>query len=257
MCRGHRLQRRCCSAEYFRIFQAIGDAQNILMGSYYEDILHGDRLKRCYELAPPRIQQYLTAEIQYVVKYIRPNCWLLELGCGYGRVLQPLAKKATLAVGIDTSHASLKLAGLLSKGKHAVNLVRMDAAKIGFCDSCFDYVICIQNGISAFHIDQRTLISECIRLTKNQGMIFLSSYSTKVWPARLQWFNMQSEAGLIGEIDWQRTGDGKITCKDGFTATSIGPDAFLRLIRGFPVEYRIEEVDESSIFCVLTVCKAT
>jgi SAM-dependent methyltransferase len=227
------------------------------MAGYYEDKLHGNRLKRCYEIAPPRIQQYLKAEIQYVVKNVRPDCQLLELGCGYGRVLRPLAEKVALAFGIDTSYTNLKLARTFLESRHACHLIRMDAVEMGFPDGRFDYVICIQNGISAFHVDQRTLVRESIRVTKDHGLIFFSSYSTKIWPARLQWFKAQAEAGLVGEIDWHRTGEGNIVCKDGFTATTVSQDGFTRLVRGFPVGVRIEEVDESSIFCVLTAHKAT
>ena len=34
------------------------------MGGYYENYLSADRLRLCYEIAPPRVQRYLEAEIQ-------------------------------------------------------------------------------------------------------------------------------------------------------------------------------------------------
>jgi 2-polyprenyl-6-hydroxyphenyl methylase/3-demethylubiquinone-9 3-methyltransferase len=60
---------------------------------------------------------------------------------------------------------------------------------------------------------------------------------------------------LIGQIDSEKKHDGVITCKDGFTATTVGPVEFEDLARGFPVDFHIEEVDESSVFCVMTVRK--
>ncbi|MBM3294057.1 MAG: hypothetical protein FJY82_05975 [Candidatus Aminicenantes bacterium] len=90
------------------------------------------------------------------------------------------------------------------------------------------------------------------RFAINHGRLLFSSYSEKFWPHRLEWFRRQAEAGLLGEIDESRTGDGTIVCKDGFTATTFGPERFLALARLFPVEARIVEIDESSLFCEMT-----
>jgi 2-polyprenyl-6-hydroxyphenyl methylase/3-demethylubiquinone-9 3-methyltransferase len=125
----------------------------------------------------------------------------------------------------------------------------MDAIQIGFCDKVFDVVICIQNGISAFHVNQKELIRESIRVAKPSGIVLFSSYSEKFWNARLEWFERQSEAGLLGEIDYAKTRDGVIVCKDGFTATTVRPDEFLSLTADVNAEVRITEVDESSLFC--------
>lgn len=56
-------------------------------GSYYSQKLSGERLKLCYSIAPPRVKQYLEAEVDFVLTKIKPSDKVLELGCGYGRVL--------------------------------------------------------------------------------------------------------------------------------------------------------------------------
>ena len=76
------------------------------MSGYYDDKLAAARLRRCYEIASPRVRQYLDAELEYVLNRLEPGDVALELGCGYGRVLGPLAARARLAVGVDTSFAS-------------------------------------------------------------------------------------------------------------------------------------------------------
>ncbi|MCK4576438.1 class I SAM-dependent methyltransferase, partial [candidate division WOR-3 bacterium] len=96
------------------------------------------------------------------------------------------------------------------------------------------------------------LMRESIRVTKPGGIIFFSSYSNKFWRYRLEWFQMKSDAGLLGEFDREKTHDGVIVCKDGFTATTIQPEQFLSLTEEFDVETKIVEVDESSIFCEIT-----
>jgi SAM-dependent methyltransferase len=219
------------------------------MYRYYDDSLSAERLKRVYEIATPRIRQYLEAETAYVLERISPGDKVLDLGCGYGRILARLAEQAGLVVGIDTSLSSLIMGRDDLADLRNCSLVCMDAVRLGFRDSAFDVVVCIQNGISAFHVDQRALILEAVRVTRPGGAAVFSTYSGRFWDDRLEWFKLQSEAGLLGEIDYARTRDGVIVCKDGFTATTVRPGEFEALTNGLDADVSIVEVDESSVFC--------
>lgn len=223
------------------------------MKGYYEEQLSAERLRRCYELATPRVQQYLDAEIGHVAGATRRTDIVLELGCGYGRVLRELSPTARAVVGIDSSFASVKLAGEYLADAPNCALALMDAATLGFADGAFDVVACIQNGLSAFKVDRDRLIAECVRVTRPGGVVLLSSYAEKFWPDRLAWFQLQSDHGLLGEIDHEATRDGRIVCKDGFTASTISPEMFELLTGGLGARRRIVEVDGSSLFCELRV----
>ena len=222
---------------------------SIESSDYYSQKLSAERLRKCYEIAPPRAQRYLEAEIEFVLNKIPPSAMVLELGCGYGRVLGRLATRAREVVGIDTSYGSLLLARDMNRDAPWYHLCQMNALKLGFRDRAFDMVVCIQNGISAFKVNQRELIREAIRATRPGGIALFSSYSDRFWEHRLEWFRIQSEQGLIGEIDYDATGDGVIVCKDGFRASTVGPEEFISLTSGLNVVPIISEVDESSIFC--------
>ncbi len=78
-----------------------------------------------------------------------------------------------------------------------------------------------------------------------------STYSPKFWEHRLRWFIMQSEAGLLGEIDYTQTGDGVIVCKDGFSAKTYSEAQFKGFISELNLRANIVEVDESSVFLVV------
>jgi 2-polyprenyl-6-hydroxyphenyl methylase/3-demethylubiquinone-9 3-methyltransferase len=223
------------------------------MGDYYAAHLSAERLQQCYELASPRVRQYLEAELAFVVSRLRPSDAVLELGCGYGRILRRLAANARLVVGIDTSPTSVQLGRELLRDVANCQLLQMDAAALGFVDESFNVVVCIQNGISAFKIQPHRLLAECLRVTRPGGRVLLSSYAAKFWPHRLEWFRLQAEHGLLGEIDWSATRDGVIVCQDGFKATTTDPEAFRALAADLGVECQIEEVDESSVFCEITV----
>lgn len=223
------------------------------MTDYYTQKLAAERLRRVYEIAPPRIQQYLDAEIEFVLSKIKPIDTVLELGCGYGRVIKRLMSRAKAMIGIDTSLESLQLAQAFLDHSTSIKLFAMNAIELGFRDQQFDVVFCIQNGISAFQVDQRKLMREAIRVAGPGGIVLFSSYSEKFWDDRLHWFRLQAEKGLIGEIAEEKTGNGVIVCKDGFRATTLGASDFLNLTSGLGVETIITEVDGSSVFCEMTM----
>ncbi len=223
------------------------------MKSYYQENLAAERLDKCYRIAPPRVKQYFTAELTHVLDKINPHDRVLDLGCGFGRVLPQLAENAAHVVGIDNSHPSLIMARDNIQGINNCSLLEADAVNTGFKDNTFQMVICIQNGISAFHVDQNELIKESVRVTKPGGRVLFSSYSEQFWHHRLEWFQKQADAGLLGEIDMTQTRNGVIICKDGFTATTVGPGRFLTLTARLGLKASITEVDDSSLFCEITV----
>jgi SAM-dependent methyltransferase len=216
---------------------------------YYREKLAADRLKRCYDIAPPRVKQYLEAEIAHVLEKIQYRFTVLELGCGYGRVLARIAPFARFTAGIDTSFTSLLRCKETMKHMSDCALLKMNALCTGLQNNTFDMIVCVQNGISAFHVNQRKLIRESIRITKPGGLILFSSYTDAFWPERLEWFKIQADAGLIGEIDIKATHDGIIVSKDGFTARTVRPHDFQNLISDLDVDYDISIVDDSSVFC--------
>jgi SAM-dependent methyltransferase len=224
-----------------------------MSSDYYRDALSAGRLEAVYRLASPRVERYLRAEIDYVLGRIGPRDDVLELGCGYGRVLPDLAPRARSVFGIDTSFESLAYGQARLGRLGNCHLAQMDASRLAFASGSFDCTICIQNGISAFHVDALELVRESLRVTKGGGRALFSSYSRSFWEERLRWFERQAEAGLIGEIDRERTKDGVIVCRDGFTATTFDEDRFERLARRLGVAARTVEVDSSSIFCEIAV----
>ena len=219
------------------------------MPGYYTERLAAERLRACYDLAPARTKAYLEAEIEFVLSRTTPSMLALELGCGYGRVLERLLPRVRIAFGIDTSPSSLRMAREYLGGDPSVRLACMDSVQMGIRDRTFDFTICIQNGICAFAVDQQKLVREAIRVTRSGGLVMFSSYTSQFWEHRLEWFEIQSAHRLIGEIDYQATGNGMIACKDGFRATTADRATFEKLAARLGVTPHIAEVDGSSLFC--------
>jgi len=223
------------------------------MNDYYSEQLSSNNLKRCYDIAPPRVQQYLESEVDYVLDHIYWSDDVIELGCGYGRVLKRLLPFSSKVLGIDTSLESLELAAEYTDSDSRCHLFQASAEKLPLQDNSIDKLVCIQNGISAFKVDPMKLVQECVRITRKGGLCLFSSYSGKFWSHRLDWFRKQANAGLIGEIDWKHTSTGVISCKDGFTATTFRHEDFTNLSSQLNLDTRIIEIDRSSVFCVISV----
>lgn len=219
------------------------------MSGYYTKKLSAERLKLCYDLATLAVKRYLETEIDFVREKIKPKTYVLELGCGYGRALKELVSSGVKLFGIDTSLESLLMGYEYLRCIKNIHLFQMDAVTLGFRSQTFDLVICIQNGISAFKVNQKRLFKEAIRVTKSGGKILFSSYSEIFWKHRLEWFHIQAANELVGEIDEEKTRNGVIICKDGFKATTSGANDFIQLANSVNNQVKITEVGESSIFC--------
>jgi 2-polyprenyl-6-hydroxyphenyl methylase/3-demethylubiquinone-9 3-methyltransferase len=221
--------------------------------SYYAQKLSGERLRECYEIAPPRVKQYLEEEVRHTLSRITRGEIVLELGCGYGRVAMRLALVAARVVGIDTSADSLSMARDLAGSESDCDFIKMDATDLQFADDTFDVVVCIQNGICAFNVDQGRLLAEAVRVTRSGGRVLFSSYAERFWLHRLAWFELQAARRLVGKIDHAATGNGVIVCEDGFKAGMMTPRAFNELCEDAGLACSIVEVDHSSLFCEVTV----
>ena len=215
---------------------------------YYAAKLSAERLRQCYEIASPRVRQYLDAETGFAVGRLIPTDEVLELGCGYGRVALELGKVARRVVGIDTSGNSLELARRLAGDCNKCEFIEMNAANLALRDAEFDAVICVQNGVCAFGVDPLLLLSEAVRVTRPGDWVLFSTYASQFWLHRLEWFEAQAQAGLVGVLDYDETGGGTIACKDGFRVGMLTPGELRGLGYAVGIEPRITEVDGSSVF---------
>jgi len=112
--------------------------------SYYSEKLSAEKLKKCYDLAPERVKQYLEAEINHVLQKVQPSDIVLELGCGYGRVLPAIASKAKQVTGIDTSLSSIEYGQRFTNPVRNCTMVQMDAAGLpdnADCEIHEDYIM--------------------------------------------------------------------------------------------------------------------
>lgn len=220
------------------------------MVNYYARSLNSAKLFQAYQTEYPRVKQYLDEEIGFVRRNLIGNERVLEVGAGYGRIMRELAPFAGSIVGIDISSDSVAFGKDYLKECLNCSIQVMDARNPEFGEE-FDVVLCLQNGLSAIKGQPERLVEQCLKVLAPGGKAYFSTYSAKFWEHRLAWFREQARKGLLGEIDVEKTCNGAIVCKDGFVATTFSEDDLKKLGEGSGCRYRVEEVDESSLFLVL------
>ncbi len=218
--------------------------------NYYAQKLNASNLYRVYETGIDRVRQYLDAEIDFVRRRLRGGERVLELGAGYGRIMKTLAPFAASVTGIDISEDSVAFGREYLAETPNCRIETMDVHTMTF-DAEFDVVLCLQNALSAMKGDAADTVARCVKALVPGGTLYCSSYSPKFWEHRLAWFREQADKGLLGAIDEERTRDGLIVCRDGFVARTFSEADLDALGRASGQSYRVEEVDESSVFLVI------
>jgi len=217
------------------------------MKDYYIDNLSGNHLHRVYGLADERVKRYLQREIDFFRERISRGDQVLELGCGYGRILKALASDTHITEGIDNSPGNIELAGEYLHSEPGTRVRLMSVDDLEFPDNSFDLVLCAQNGLSAFGLDPLIVVREAIRVTKRDGRLYCCTYADSFWPGRLQWFHNQADAGLLGAIDEAKTGNGVIACVDGFISTSMTEVQFREIASTLNLAVDIVELSSGSL----------
>lgn len=219
--------------------------------NYYTNSLNAQRLWQVYDTAIPRISEYLQRETAFVRDRLKKTDAVLEIAAGYGRIMKELAPFVGSITGIEISGGNVHFGGGYLKNIANTELLVMDAHNIDY-DSCFDAVLCLQNGLSAIRADvPEAFAAKVIRALKIGGKAYFSTYHPNFWEQRIEWFQEQASKGLIGELDMEKTKNGVIICKDGFRATTHSITDLEKIGRSTNCGWQIFEVDDSSIFLVV------
>ena len=219
--------------------------------NYYTNSLNAQRLWQVYDTAIPRVSEYLQRETAFVRDRLKKTDAVLEIAAGYGRIMKELAPFVGSITGIEISGGNVCFGGEYLKNIANTELLVMDAHNIDY-DSCFDAVLCLQNGLSAIRADvPEAFAAKVIRALKIGGKAYFSTYHPNFWEQRVAWFQEQARKGLIGELDVEKTKNGVIICKDGFRATTHSITDLEKIGRSTGCLWQIHEVDDSSIFLVI------
>ncbi len=133
--------------------------------TYYDEFSQG------YE--KERFKRYHRFLDESELSIARPYCEgkrVLEVGCGTGLLLAPLAEVAESAVGIDLSE------GMLAKAKErGLTVKQASATSLPFSDSSFDTVVSFK---VLAHVEEiQKALHEAVRVTRPGGHLVLEFYN--------------------------------------------------------------------------------
>ena len=136
--------------------------------------------------APALIQEFLDGEIEFIKKHISPKKYVLEIGCGYGRLLKILSPISKKVAGIDFSKRMTRLARKNLKNYKNVDPLLMNADNLTFNDELFDYVVCLDNSFGNMPNIELNVIKEMVRVCKKGGEIIISVFSDNAKTVQLE-----------------------------------------------------------------------
>lgn len=174
-----------------------------------------ERLKKCFELAPPSILYNWHEEVLAVQRCIHTQDIVLDIGCGYGRFVPEFARSAKFVIGIDPVREYIRHGREWFKDIHNCLLLDMNPESMSFAESFFTKVICIQSNRCLTSADPLIIIKESLRVLKSGHDLVITVYNEKSWDNHLAWYEIQSRLGLIGEIDYKHSRPGWLSLRDG------------------------------------------
>lgn len=158
------------------------------------------------------LKDYHEKEKEFLLKRIKNNSCILDVGCGYGRNIDYLYINAEEIVGVDFDKDAINSCRDCKKYKNCV-FINKDFKKVGLNDEQFDYAICTGSVFSNMeHEDRLAVLNKIFRLLKNDGILFLS-----IWNDTEKSLAIKKDFLESNEINIKKIRGSRLTLNDGFT----------------------------------------
>jgi len=181
---------------------------------------------------PPKlIQDFLDGEIDFIKKHINGKS-ILEIGCGYGRLLKIMKMKNKRIVGIDFSQRMVDLA---KKNVENVEIYQMNANKLNFESGEFDEVVCLDNSFGNMPGIELDALQEMTRVCKKGGEIIISVFSENARDVQIENYKR------IGLKEVRDDGDA-IKTKEGFYSRRFKKEELEELFRKCGLKCNINKI---------------
>ncbi len=115
-------------------------------------------------------------ELEHILQIINKKQNILDLGCGYGRITAPLAKKGYKIEGIDLVPTLIKEARKNAKEQKIKIIFKIgDMRELPYKNDSFDVILCLWSAFNELTIksDQIRTIKDMLRILKKGGFVFI------------------------------------------------------------------------------------
>jgi SAM-dependent methyltransferase len=164
------------------------------------DYLHQEELAANY-LATIGSSPVITADEVWVARHVGMTGRVLDLGCGPGRSLLPLARRGLACVGVDLSAAMLdQAAQAAARVGVRLELVRANIVTLECVpDACFDHVLCLFSTLGMIHpaAARWQVLQNAWRVLRPGGRLLLHVHN--------RWFQRRQQGWSRLVWEWLRT----------------------------------------------------
>lgn len=146
------------------------DKREEIVKNYYNSYKEEERFSK-----PHRKVEFLTT-INYIEKFAKKGCKLVELGAGTGAYSIYLANRGYKVDAVEMSEHNLEMLKTNGEGVKNLTIRQGDAVELGiYADELFDVTLSLG---PMYHIfdekDFRSAIKEALRITKKGGVVIFS-----------------------------------------------------------------------------------
>jgi len=138
--------------------------------------------------ASKEFKEYFAAEENYLKRHVSKDMVVLDIGCGDGRSVKPIAPFVRNFIGVDNDEDAVKAFRENLKGAKNVEVFLEDAEKMHFKDQTFD-VVFIGLTFCNFGDTKQSILSEIRRILKNGGKFIFSVYSENALDTRTKMYD--------------------------------------------------------------------
>ena len=187
----------------------------------------------------------LEKEKKFLLENFPKNSIVLDIGSGFGRVLEILAPISKSIIGIDNDKEAVEMCKRVIKGMKNAKILYADAEKLEFKDGEFDVVTCLGGTPSNFGNTKDRIFSEIRRVLKNKGLFFCSVYNDSALEERLTYYekyhsnqyNLDRKTGYVNVFDkfvseqFSKEQIEKILEDNGFKVLEIIKEGVLNIVK--------------------------
>lgn len=146
------------------------DKREEIVKDYYNNFKEDERFA-----SPHRRVEFITTT-NYIEKFAKKGCKMVELGAGTGAYSIYLAKKGYKVDAVEMSEHNLEILKVNGEGVKNLTIRQGDAVELGiYTDELFDVTLSLGPMYHVFsEKDMKSAIAEAVRITKPGGIIIFS-----------------------------------------------------------------------------------
>ena len=205
-------------------------------------------ISKVYSETPLVIRDLFRQESELLRKELATQSSTLEVGCGFGRVLEWVPEFVRYC-GLDSSMNYAQEARERNPGG---SWICGDATALPFSKGSFDSVFCIQNTLGNMEGIEEKVIAEMRRVCRKRGKVILSVYSEDSFETRRLWYDRLVDAGIFRRV-WLDPDHPRVARSDTGWSSRCFQRSELRSLFSGASKVEVTKIQSFLYFCVAEI----